>query len=64
MKSTLNIEIFHARRGSSVLREYTFTTATIGELLHVLIELLKEFSANRGKKKLTLSLTIEKGKGK
>ena len=62
MKSTLNIKIFNSRLGSTEEHQSIFTTSGVMELLNVLIETIKEFSANRGKRKITLSLTIEKGK--
>lgn len=62
MKSQLNIEIFSTRLGSTERREYHFTTSSVMELLNTLVDILKEFSANRGKRKITLSLTCEKGK--
>ena len=62
MKSTLKVEIFNTRLGSIERREHIFTTSGVMELLNVLVDLLKEFSANRGKRKITVALTCEKGK--
>lgn len=62
MKSHLTIEIFNNRLGSTERREYSFTTSGVMELLNVLVDLLKEFSANRGKRKINVTLTCEKGK--
>ena len=62
MKSHLKIEILGNRIGSTETRESYFTTSGVMELLNVLMDTLKEFSASRGKSKITLSLTCEKGK--
>ena len=62
MKTTLNAELFRSRFGSTEKRQYKFSSLTIAGPLKVLSDLLSAFSANRGHRKITVQLTIEKGK--
>ena len=60
MKSTLRAETKDNRLGNVEKRASDFSKIEVPELMDIIHELLKEFSSNRRKRKITLSLSLEK----
>ncbi len=60
MKATLKITTSGEHLGVLETRELTFSTKGVMHLANVVLDTIKDFSSDRAKRRMTLSLSINK----
>ncbi len=60
MKSHIQITSYNKTLGVVETREFTFNTSGVMHVLNALVDFIKEFSADRTKRKTVISISIDK----